>query len=132
MENNKCFFNFAVTLENYDSLLKLLRENDEINEENLRILRIYEAFLFELSICEINMLRGVLRDQHTKFITLMIQLEKAKTVIDELMVEVSKMAKAEKEKEEQNKQLTEEIHTEKRKRPSFFKNLKDGISKLFE
>jgi len=130
--DKRCFFNFALTLEAYDDLMKHLENNTKLSEEEVQILNLYESLLFELAIQEINTLRYALIQQHSKYISLMIQAEKAKKFIDELMTEIAKL-KAQSEKEAEKIEKQPEIHNDDKpkKKPSFISSIKKKIDELF-
>jgi len=115
--DDKVFFNFASTVENYNEIIKYLSENDNLNEDTVRIVNIYQTMLFLWSIDEVNKLRGIIRDQYFKSTLMSLQAERAKTLIDDLMNELTKA----------NKQKEEPVE----KKPSFIEKIKNKISKIF-
>jgi len=131
-DNKKCFFNFALTLQTYDNLMESLDSNTKLSEDEVQILNMYESLLFELAVQEINTLRKTLIIQHSKYIYLMVQAEKAKKVIDELINEITKLkVQSEKEVEKVEKQ-TEIDNREPKKKPSFISNIKKKINEFFQ
>lgn len=128
-DTEKSFLNFELTLEAYDAIMDYIEDNNLLNEDNAESFSIYESLMFELAIAEVTKLKQVLIQENAKYLLALLEVKKAKAMIDDLIKEITKMA--EKEKLEKERKEQEQNDTVKSTKESFIDTLKGKFSKFF-